>query len=96
MAKYIEYTRYSQLNRDRLLDFLSDNYSYQTAKNADEAIEACLNRLLLFPYQWQEVKTKQFGQLRRAIVNDLTIILYRVEDEKIVIFDFIDARSDWR
>lgn len=42
-----------------------------------------------------EVETQQYGKVRKATVQGLTLLFYQVEKE-ILVLDVVDARSNWQ
>jgi hypothetical protein len=92
---HIEYTDQALKEKMALLEYIAELHSYSVSTKVEEEIDACIQALLIFPYQWPIITTKRNLLLHKAIVNERTIILYKVEKVKIVLFDILDARSDW-
>jgi len=93
---YVEISERAAVGRARLLEFITERHTASIAHKVDEAIEACLDMLPNLPYQWPKVSTRAYGPLHKAVINELTLVFYRIEGGCIQIVDIVDARTDWQ
>jgi len=93
--RHLVFTEEAVKSRQMLLDFLADVHYPHVAEEVEVDIDDCLRRLLVFPFQFPQAETKQFGLVRKAIVRNLTLIFYRISGDQIQILSICDARTDW-
>ena len=74
-----------------ILEFIVDNISSKAASNLNNEVEKQLDILVEFPHRWPI--SNETG-LRKAVVKQHYLIIYRVHPQYIEIADFIDTRSD--
>ena len=91
---YLDFTPDAIVAKFELLSFVSNLHSTEIALEVEAAIDMAVEQLLIVPHQWPIVTTKRGDVFHRIVVNRHSIILYKVEGEKIQIVDFLDARSD--
>ena len=77
-----------------ILLFVSEQHNADLADRLECAIADKLGYIERWPYSCPQVDTRAHGSVRKAIVNQLTILFYVVEDT-ITVVDAVDARSDW-
>ena len=92
----LDLTERATASRNILLDSIAEHHTILIAENVEAAIKICLDSILLLPRKWPEVSTKEFGILRKAVVKNLTVILYRIEGDMIQVVDILDSRTDWK
>ena len=96
MALSIEYTREAEEKLLALFDFIENKFSHTSALQALDAIESRLNQLKSLPLTGTEEHLAGAMPNRKVIVNENTIIRYRIDGSSIRILDIFDARSDWK
>jgi plasmid stabilization system protein ParE len=83
-------------HREELIIGIAYRHSFQLAVKVNSRIKEVLDNLPNFPNKWPKVQSRSYGEIRKATVDDLTIILYRITDDEIRVLDITDARSDWK
>lgn len=81
---------------DEVVSFAEKIHGERKAASLFEAILDRCDRLALQPYAGQVVHLAGFAPYRQLIVEELTIILYRIEGEEVIIHKIFDARTDWK
>ena len=91
----IELTELAAENRTRILDYITTEFSIDVSEAINEAIANALELISTLPAHWPKIRTRRFGTVRKAVVNSRTIILYKIEKDRILVVNILDARSNW-
>ena len=92
----VELSSLALRNRDILLKGIAERHSAKAADRLNNHISIYLSKLPKLPRKNVIVHTRQFGEVHRAIVADLTIILYRIKGDVIEVLNITDGRADWQ
>lgn len=58
-------------------------------------MNALLDRLKHFPYQWPVVFSQRYGPIHKASLNYNTVILYQIRKTTLYVVAIVDARTHW-
>ena len=75
----------------KVLEFIVQCSFQKYALSLDEEINLQINLIALFPNRWPKSKKTE---LRKAIILEDFLLIYRIQFDKIEIVDFVDTRSD--
>jgi len=75
----------------KVLEFKIECSFQKYAVSLDDELNLQLSLILQFPNRWPESKKIE---LRKAIILDDFLLIYRIKDEFIEIVDFVDTRSN--
>jgi len=75
----------------KILEFIIECSFQKYALALDDELNLQLKLILLFPNRWPESKKIE---LRKAIILDDFLLIYRIKGDFIEIVDFVDTRSD--
>ena len=75
----------------KVLEFIIECSFQKYAVSLDDDLNLQLSLILQFPNRWPESKKIE---LRKAIILDDFLLIYRIKDEFIEIVDFVDTRSN--
>lgn len=58
-------------------------------------MDALLNQLKKFPYQWPIVFSQRYGPIHKASLNNNTVVLYQVRETRVYVVAILDTRTNW-
>jgi plasmid stabilization system protein ParE len=89
-------TKKALSRRKLMLEMIAERHSKETANLIAKRIEDNLRLLSSMPYMWPIVITAKSGTVRKATVDRLTTILYKIKDDHVEVLNITDARSNWK
>jgi len=79
-----------------LLLNLADYHSDAVSERVEALIRTRVDGLISFPFQYEAFRSRRYGSVRRMVVAEKTVILYRVQATTITIVALYDARTNWK
>lgn len=92
MAHKIKFTTRANEELDKILEFLEENYSFDTAAELLLKVYDVMDMLSNFPF----IGSKEIPEknIRAIIITKHLKLFYRVEDIEVILLNFFDTRQN--
>src|SRR5438477_12321402 len=92
MAYEIIWTKYASNDLEKIINFLSDNWSYKIAR--EFIIECDIKIELISVTPFLGTISKKDSSVRRILVTKHNYLYYELIEDQIVLLNFFDTRQD--
>lgn len=96
MSRKVHWSKRAERSYGKIIDYLADEFGKTRAKKYIATVYAETNKLCTNPGLGQEEPRLEGARYKfqRLVIEDLTIVIYRVTDTSIEIADVWDTRQD--
>lgn len=94
----VEITQNAQDGLDAIYDYVYQAFGQEAFLRLEAKVDDTLTRLAHKPYTFEAIERRENDRVRRAIIQQYTILIYEVDpmNEVVRILSAFDARSDWK